>query len=210
MMKFRRSEVIRRILVLGVVVGLLSGLAGLLGATAQDGTPTGGHAHGGHGQASPATDSPYAGRYDASAAIRSLTPDEIAQIERGEGAGFALPAELNGVPGPRHVLDLAHQMGLSHEQRLQVQQIYDEMRGRVIPAGERYLAAVQALEEDFRAGILTEETLPDRVAEVSQLEGELTTAHLVAHLQTAKVLTGEQVAIYQQLRGYQRVSTPRA
>ncbi len=201
---------IRRILVLGVVVGLLSGLAGLLGATAQDGTPAGGHGHGGHGQASPAADSPYAGRYDTSAAIRSLTPDEIAQIERGEGAGFALPAELNGVPSPRHALDLAHQMGLSHEQRMQVQQIYDEMRGRVIPAGERYLAAVQALEEDFRAGTLTEETLPDRVAEVSQLEGELTTAHLVAHLQTAKVLTGEQVAIYQQLRGYEPVSTPSA
>ncbi len=203
-----------RILVLILLVGLLGGSAGLLGATAQDSTPAGGHGHGGHGQATPAAVSPYADRFDASAAIRSLTPDEIAQIERGEGAGFALPAELNGVPGPRHVLDLGHQIGLSHEQRMQVQQIYDEMRGMVIPAGERYLAAVLALEEDFRAGTLTEETLPARVGEVSRLEGELAAAHLVAHLQTAQVLTSEQVATYQQLRGYQpvaaAVSTPGA
>ncbi len=196
----------RPILALGVLLGLLGGLVGLLGATAQNSTPVGGHGHGGHEQASPAADSPYAGRYDAAAAIRSLTPDEIAQIQRGEGAGFALPAELNGVPGPRHVLDLAHQIGLSHEQRIQVQEIYDEMRGTVIPAGERYLAAVQALEEDFRAGTLTEETLPDRVAEVSRLEGELAAAHLVAHLRTADVMTSEQVAAYQQLRGYQTVA----
>lgn len=204
----------RCILGLILILGLLGSSASLLRATAQDGTRAGGHGHGGHGQASPAAASPYADRFDASAAIRSLNPDEIAQIERGEGAGFALPAELNGVPGPRHVLDLGHQIGLSHEQRMQVQQIYDEMRGTVIPAGERYLAAVLALEEDFRAGTLTEETLPGRVGEVSRLEGELAAAHLVAHLQTAQVLTAEQIATYQQLRGYQpvaaAVSTPGA
>ncbi|MDP9469322.1 MAG: hypothetical protein M3Q71_01460 [Chloroflexota bacterium] len=93
---------------------------------------------------------------------------------------------------------------------MSVQQIADEMRGAVIPAGERYLAALQALEEAFRAGSLTEETLPGQVAEVSRLEGELVAAHLVAHLQTAKVLTPDQVALYQQLRGYEAGSTPGA
>ena len=160
------------------------------------------HGHGDHPSGTPAADSPYAGRYDLTAPIRALTPEEVAQIERGEGAGFALPAELNGVPGPRHVLDLAHELGLSHEQVTRVQAVYDEMRAAVIPAGRRYLDAERALEEDFRAGTLTEADLPGRVAEVKRLEGELATAHLVAHLQTAKLLTPEQIATYQRLRGY--------
>ncbi|MDP9357769.1 MAG: periplasmic heavy metal sensor [Chloroflexota bacterium] len=200
----------RRILVVLVVsAGLFGGVAGFFAATAQEGTPSG-QGHAGHNAASPVSDSPYADRYDPAAVIRSLIPEEVAQIQRGEGAGFALPAELNGVPGPRHVLDLATQLGLSQEQRMSVQQIADEMRGAVIPAGERYLAALQALEEAFRAGSLTEETLPGQVAEVSRLEGELVAAHLVAHLQTAKVLTPDQVALYQQLRGYEAGSTPGA
>jgi Spy/CpxP family protein refolding chaperone len=192
----------RNLIVLTILASLMGVSAGLQFTRAEEGTPVVGHAHGGHTAASPASGSPYADRYDPDAAIRSLTPGEIAQIERGAGAGFALPAELNGVPGPRHVLDLSHELGLSHQQRTRVQQIYDAMRAAVMPAGQRYLTAVHSLEEDFRAGTLTEESLPDRIAEVHRLEGELAAAHLVAHLQTAQVLTAEQSAVYQQLRGY--------
>lgn len=176
---------------------------GALTATAQDDTPAAGHG-GGHARTgTPAADSPSAGRVDPAAAIRSLTPEQIAQVERGEGAGFALPAELNGVPGPRHVLDLAHDLGLSPEQTTRVQTISDEMRAAVIPAGQRYLAAVRSLEEDFRAGTLTDADLPGRVADVARLEGELAAAHLSAHLKTVKLLTPEQTATYKRLRGYE-------
>ena len=153
--------------------------------------------HGGHAGGTPDAD-----RYDPAAAIRSLTPEEIAQIERGEGAGFALPAELNGVPGPRHVLDLADDFGLSREQGTRVQAIYDRMQAAVLPAGRRYLDALRALEEEFRAGTLAEADLPARGDEVYRLEGALATAHLVAHLETAAVLTAEQIAAYNRLRGY--------
>ena len=169
------------------------------------GTPAAGHGgHGGDAQhdQGASEESPYAGTYDPTAPIRALTADEVAQIRRGEGAGFALPAELNGVPGPRHVLDLAEQLGLSAEQRAAVQAVYDQMRAAAIPVGERYLAAAQELEEGFRCGTLTEATLPGRVAEVSRLRGELATVHLLAHLKTAKLLTAEQIATYNRLRGY--------
>jgi len=185
---------------LAIVAGLMGGLAVLWAATAGGGTPAA--SHGGHLAGSPAAGTPYAGRYDSASAIRSLTPEEIVQIERGEGAGFALPAELNGVPGPRHVLDMAHDLGLSHEQRARVQTISDDMGEAVIVAGQRYLSVAQTLEEDFRAGTLTEADLPGRVAEVARLEGELATAHLLAHLQTAQVLTSTQIADYTRLRGY--------
>ncbi len=182
-----------RRLVIGaaVIVGIV--LSGGVVATAQ-------HNH--DAPSTPIGGSPYAERFDPTATIRSLTPAEIAQIERGEGAGFALPAELNGVPGPRHVLDLSHELGLSHAQVAQVQAVSDEMRAAVIPAGQRYLDALAALEEDFRARTLTDQELPLRVAEVKRLEGELVAAHLAAHLKTAEVLTPEQIARYNQLRGY--------
>ena len=193
----------RSILVVFVVlVALLGGLAPLPSRSAEEGTPAASHRHGGDAATSSATGSPYADRYDPIASIRSLTPEEITQIERGEGAGFALPAELNGVPGPRHVLDHAHEIGLSHEQRTHVEQIFALMQAAVIPAGQRYLAAVRSLEEDFQAGTVTKEALPDRVAEVHRLEGELAAAHLIAHLHTAEVLTAEQITAYQRLRGY--------
>jgi len=190
---------------LAVVAGLMGGLAVLWAATAGEGTPAA--SHGGHLAVSPAAGTTYAGRYDPASAIRSLTPEEIAQIERGEGAGFALPAELNGVPGPRHVLDLAHELGLSHQQETRVQAVYDQMRAAVIPAGRLYLDALQAVEEDFRTGMVTEAGLPDRVAKVKHAEAELVAAHLVAHLKTAEILTPDQISAYNRLRGYE-LDTP--
>lgn len=174
-----------------------------LGSTgAEEATPASGQ--GQHGHASPeATEfSSYADNADPNAAIRSLTPEEVVQIERGEGAGFALPAELNGIPGPRHVLDLAEDLGLSDQQVVGVRSVSEEMRAVVVPAGRLYLDALRALEEDFRARTLTEAELPGRVAEVKRLEGELTAAHLVAHLKTAELLTPEQITAYNRLRGY--------
>jgi uncharacterized protein (DUF305 family)/Spy/CpxP family protein refolding chaperone len=132
--------------------------------------------------------------------IRALPTQVLAQIRRGEGAGLALPAERNGVPGPRHVLDLAAELELTEEQRTKVQSIYDAMRSAAIPAGERYLIAQGNLEADFRAGAMDAESLPARVAEVSQLQGELAAIHLAAHLQSPNVLTDDQVAAYVALR----------
>lgn len=186
-----------------VVVILVMSIALLVvgSAVAQDKTPDD-DPHSGH-NADQTAATPYAGRYDPNAVLRSLTPDETAQIQRGEGAGFALPAELNGVPGPRHVLDLAEALALTADQRAAVEAIAAEMTAAVIPAGERYLAALQSLETAFREGSVTEADLAHRVLEVYRLEGELAAAHLIAHLQTAALLTPAQIATYNRLRGYE-------
>ena len=132
--------------------------------------------------------------------IRALPAETVEQIERGQGAGFALPAERNGVPGPSHVLELADRLGLSGDQRAQTQAVFDEMRAAAIPAGARYLDAERALEADLRDGAVDEAELTARVAEVSRLEGELAAIHLVAHVKTASILTPDQVAAYSRLR----------
>jgi hypothetical protein len=54
---------------------------------------------------------PYAGQQ--ARAIKSFSDDDIAALRKGEGAGMAKVAELNGYPGPAHVLQLANQLGLT-------------------------------------------------------------------------------------------------
>ncbi len=50
----------------------------------------------GHGASSP-----YAGLERR--AVKSLSEQQVADLRAGRGMGLALPAELNGYPGPVHV-----------------------------------------------------------------------------------------------------------
>lgn len=191
------------LLLLMVPVLLTGPVAGGVLVNAREATPAAGHGHSlGHGAPATPTGSPYAAGFDPTLPIRALTPEEILQIEQGEGAGFAKPAELNGLPGPRHVLDLAHELDLSADQRVAIQNIHEQMTIAAVEAGQRYLDAHRALEEDFRSGNLAESDLAGRVVNVYRLEGELAAVHLAAHLKTADLLTPEQIVAYNRLRGY--------
>lgn len=199
---------IRHGFAVGVVILLTVVWSGSLTAiVAQEATPPGHHGGGEHAEDAatplPGTRSPYADGYDPDAPLRALGAELVEQILLGQGASLALPAELNGLPGPRHVLGLADQLDLSPNQQTQVQDIFDRYLADAIPAGERYLAAAQALEEELRSGAISEEELSELVTEASRLEGELVTSHLTAHLRTAAILTPEQIAAYNQLRGYE-------
>jgi len=201
----------RNTAVILVGVGLLTTmvLAGAIGWTAAQVSMHGTVGAMEHGTATSATamddhqgHSPYAGQFSSTDSIRALSSDEVSQIRGGEGAGLAKAAELNGVPGPRHVLDLAADLGLSAEQKAEVQALYDRMHATAIAAGTVYLAAQEALEADFRGGRLTTEALQVRVADVAGLRGGLEGVHLSAHLATAAALSADQVARYNVLRGY--------
>src|SRR3954469_25358405 len=74
---------------------------------------------------------PYAG-LDARP-IKALSEQQIADLRTGRGMGLALAAELNGFPGPLHVLELADQLALSAEQRAKVQDLFAAMKQEAIP-----------------------------------------------------------------------------
>ncbi|MCX7274130.1 MAG: hypothetical protein NTV19_13305 [Burkholderiales bacterium] len=57
--------------------------------------------------------------------IKSLSAQQMADLRAGTGMALALPAELNGYPGPSHALELADQLKLSPEQIAQ----YNRLRG---------------------------------------------------------------------------------
>jgi len=69
---------------------------------------------------------PYAGL--ESREIKALSAEEVRQLLEGEGMGLALAAELNGLPGPLHVLELADSLALTAAQRASVEAIFAEMK----------------------------------------------------------------------------------
>ena len=81
--------------------------------------------------------------------IKALSEQQVADLKAGRGMGLALPAELNGYPGPRHVLELSEQLGLSAEQRARIQSLFDSMKAETVPLGERLLEQEAALDQQF-------------------------------------------------------------
>ena len=61
--------------------------------------------------------SPYVN--DQGRALKALSADEAAGYLEGRGLGLAKPAELNGYPGPMHVLELADALALTPAQTRQ-------------------------------------------------------------------------------------------
>jgi hypothetical protein len=156
-----------------------------------------------HSQGSP---SPYAGLQNRD--IKSLSADDLADLRKGAGWGLALAAELNGVPGPAHLLELREQIGLSPEQVAAIETIYAQMQAQAIVAGERLIAAEAAIEARFREGNLSPEVLRELIDESAAARAELRYVHLLRHLETPPLLTAQQIARYNTLRGYDSNNDP--
>ena len=151
--------------------------------------------HGGHGPASP-----YAG--EQTRAIKSLSEDDIAELRRGGGWGLAKAAELNGVPGPAHLLELKDGIPLNGEQIAAIGEIFATMKADAIAEGERLIGHEQALEDAFRTREVTHESLRRLLARIEQSRAALRYIHLAAHLSASALLTEDQIARYVTLRGY--------
>jgi len=154
----------------------------------------------GAAQAQTHTHSPYAGYTQRS--IAALSEQEIADLRSGAGMGMALPAELNGYPGPRHVLDLADRLHLTGAQRAAAERSFASMRDKARPIGEQVIDAEAALGRLFRDGKATATAVAEASERVARLRGELRTIHLAAHIDMHELLSPEQRAAYDRLRGY--------
>jgi len=173
----------------------------LLGATAPLAAQQHQHGHQHH----PAQ--PYAGQEQRR--IKALSEADIRGYLNGEGMGYAKVAELNHYPGPRHVLELAEQLGLTAEQKARTQAIFEEMRRRAVELGEKIVAGEAELDRLFADRVVDEARLQHALHQLAQLQAELRATHLRAHLAMREVLTEAQIATYDRLRGYGRGGTPR-
>jgi hypothetical protein len=153
----------------------------------------------GHGGV-PTTASPYAGM--ESRTVKALSDRQIADLRAGRGTGLALAAELNGYPGPAHVLDLADDLKLSDEQRARTRALLDAMKAETIPIGERIIAEETVLDQLFRERRVSEASVARSTKRIAAAEGELRYAHLRYHLAMIDVLSSQQISRYRELRGY--------
>ena len=150
--------------------------------------------------------SPYAGQETRS--IKALSDQQIDDLRAGLGMSLALAAELNGYPGPRHTLDLASELGLSHEQRRKVEELFAQMKAASIPIGERLIAEEAELDSKFARRTINEAEIDAATRAIGATQAILRATHLKYHLLTLNVLTPAQTRRYLELRGYARDLTP--
>lgn len=149
--------------------------------------------------------SPYAGQEIRG--IKALSQEDIEGLLAGAGTpfgGMAKPAELNGYPGPRHVLDAveAGEFEITSEQKGKIEALYKEMRAEAIELGEEIINIEQAIDDAFVKGTITEDLLQEKVLESASLYGRLRVVHLKYHLSMVEILTPQQIEQYNDLRGY--------
>jgi Spy/CpxP family protein refolding chaperone len=116
--------------------------------------------------------------------------------------GLALAAELNGYPGPKHVLDLEDALELTERQRQAMGALFERMTREAILAGGKVIAEEERLDALFSSGTADETALEHVLRQIAQARAELRRIHLVYHLRTKAGLTAEQAEQYNRLRGY--------
>ena len=144
--------------------------------------------------------SPYA--HARSAEVSSLTPDEVRELQNGEGMGLARAAELNRFPGPRHLLDLRLELDLDHAQIERIEAIHKKMRTRAIAKGKDILKAEFHLANLFASGQPAAAEVKRITEHLGIMRGQLRAIHLIAHIESTRELRSGQIEGYDRLRGY--------
>lgn len=152
-----------------------------------------------------AADSPYAGQ--ETRPIKALSQQDIEDYRQGRGMRTSLAAELNHYPGPRHVLEHAQALGLSGEQLARTRLLSDAMVRDASRLGEQIVQKEAQLEVLFASGQANQDNARAVVHEIGALQAEFRFVHLSAHLSMRQILSSEQIATYDRLRGYSTIGS---
>lgn len=135
-------------------------------------------------------------------AVKALSNEQVTGLRAGRGMGLALAAELNGYPGPIHVLKLADQLQLTELQRRRAGELTEQMKAEAVALGEKLIAHERALDQAFAQRQITPASLAAITAQIGETQGELRAVHLKYHLTMAELLNDHQRHHYAELRGY--------
>lgn len=147
--------------------------------------------------------SPYAGQQ--SREIKALSEAEVQGLLEGQGLGYAKAAELNGYPGPRHVLELASELSLTEQQVEATESLFQRMETEARDWGKKLVESERHLDELFARRLVDEESLDSALKSVAENSARVRAAHLKAHVAQAAILNSEQIALYVKLRGYEGI-----
>ena len=134
--------------------------------------------------------------------IKSLSEADIKELKHGKGWGLAKAAELNGVPGPIHLLEMQKEIKLTSEQIQRINAIFQEMKQKAIKSGVKLIEFERELNRHFANKTITDQLLFDLLDKIAETYKKLRYIHLAAHLKTPTILTSDQLLQYNKLRGY--------
>jgi hypothetical protein len=134
--------------------------------------------------------------------IKSLSAADIEELQNGKGWGLAKAAELNGVPGPVHLLEMKEEIDLSAEQIQAIEDNYRMMKQEAVPLGLELIELERELNNHFANRTITNELLRQILQKIAQVHRQLRYVHLSTHLKTPDILKSEQITLYNKLRGY--------
>jgi len=134
--------------------------------------------------------------------IKSLSNDDIKELRAGDGWGLAKAAELNGLPGPKHILEMKKEIELTAEQERTVVALYNDMHKEAIALGHKLIEYEKELNSRFAQRNIDEKVLDQLLTNISETYKSLRYTHLSAHLKTPGILTEAQIKKYNKLRGY--------
>jgi Spy/CpxP family protein refolding chaperone len=134
--------------------------------------------------------------------VKSLSSDDIRELQEGKGWGLAKAAELNGMPGPLHLLEMKEEIKLTESQVNQIEQLYSKMKNDAIPLGLTLIELEKELNNAFADRAIDEKRLKDLLEEIADTYMALRFVHLSTHLKTPNILTPFQIETYNKLRGY--------
>jgi Spy/CpxP family protein refolding chaperone len=149
---------------------------------------------------------PYAGQERR--AVKALSEAEVADLLAGRGMGLAKAAELNGYPGPMHLLGHAETLKLTPAQRAAIEAIRARMAASAAALGREIVEKERALDAAFAEGRIDAAQLSAMSGEIAALMGRLRAVHLAAHIEARPLLAPHQVAEYNRLRGYTGAAGP--
>ena len=170
------------------LIWMTAAVIGLAGLTASAAMTWAQHGHGGAGSAQ--------GHLKAQACATEF--EQV--IGEGRGFGMAFAADQNGYPGPMHVLELKDRLKLSPEQEAKAEAMMHAMFAEARPKSARLLEVEARLKKVFADGAASEAAVRAAVAEIERARSEVRLVHLLTHLKTRELLTGEQRRIYHEAR----------
>ena len=158
------------------------------------------HSHAAPVQPAAQSATPYAGQQNRS--IKALSEQQTQEWLDGRGMTLALAAELNGYPGPMHVLELREPLKLTDSQQRATQALMQQHKTEVRRLGAELVLAEQALDTAFANKSILPDTLAAMTRRIGELQAQIRDSHLQTHLKQTALLSSEQVASYASLRGY--------
>jgi len=130
-------------------------------------------------------------------------PPDREGLLKGEGMGLARSAEENGYPGPKHVLELRNELGLSPDQSRKAEALREGVRVSARIVGQQIIEKETDLSNLYQSASADGLQVQALLRDIGTLRADLRFIHLQAHMRMKEILTPGQIVKYYELREHE-------